>query len=132
MPDIPLAAVLCVDLARGYRPAHEIARLRRCDETDVHLVRRLFGHDRATLARAAQLLRMPPPEPAPAPRPQRTSPDADPALLADIADAVARAAQAKADRDAAIDAARQGGWPLRDIAAAAGLRASTVHGIVHR
>ena len=27
MPEIPLAAVLCVDLARGYRSPSEIARI---------------------------------------------------------------------------------------------------------
>ena len=130
--DVPLAAVLCDDLARGYRPPHEIARLRCCTERDVRTIRRLFGHDRATLARAAQLLRMPPPEPAPAPRPQRTSPDADPALLADIANAAARVAQAKADRDAAIVAARASGHHIRAIAAAAHRAFSSVRHVIER
>ena len=128
----PLAAVLCEDLARGYRAPDQIARARHCTEHDVHLVRRLFGHDRATLARAAALLRMPPPEPAPAPPPQRTNPDADPALLADIADAAARVAQAKADRNAAIVAARASGHHIRAIAAAAHLAFSSVRHVIER
>ena len=36
---LPLAAVLCEDLARGYRPPHEIARLRRCDRPATHTLR---------------------------------------------------------------------------------------------
>lgn len=102
-----LAAAICDDLARGYRPSVSIARANHCRPCDVDTVRHLFGDDRATLLRAAALLREPEPKPKPEPkqepkqcRPRET--DADPALLADVRDSTDRIDQAKTDRNAAL------------------------------
>ena len=119
MPDIPLAAVLCVDLARGYRTPVEIARINRCTEHDVQLVRRLFGPSRETLLRAARLLTSEP-EPEPVEPVEPSGP------LADCQAAHAAVAAALEARDRALQVAHDEGHTLRDIATAVGMSTAWV------
>ena len=107
----PLAAVLCVDLARGYRSPNEIARINRCTEHDVQLVRRLFGPSRETLLRVARLL-------TDGSEPEPTEPSGP---LADCQAAHAAVAAALEARDRAVQVAHDEGHTLRDIAAAVGM-----------
>lgn len=116
MPDIPLAAVLCVDLARGYRSPNEIARINRCTEHEVYVIRRLFGPSRETLLRAARLL-------TDGSEPEPTEPSGS---LADCQAAHAAVAAALEARDRALQVAHDEGHTLRDIATAVGMSTAWV------
>ena len=118
MSDIPLAAVLCVDLARGYRSPNEIARINRCTEHEVYVIRRLFGPGRTELLRAARLLTS---EPEPEPEPIEPS-----GPLADCQAAHATVAAALEARDRALQVAHDEGHTLRDIATAVGMSTAWV------
>ena len=109
--DVPLAAVLCVDLARGYRTPVEIARINRCTEHEVYVIRRLFGPSRETLLRAARLL-------TDGSEPEPVEPSGP---LADCQAAHAAVAAALEARDRALQVAHDEGHTRRDIAAAVGM-----------
>ena len=114
--DVPLAAVLCVDLARGYRTPVEIARINRCSVLAVHEVYRLFGPSRETLLRAARLLTS-------EPEPEPVEPSGP---LADCQAAHAAVAAALEARDRALQVAHDEGHTLRDIATAVGMSTAWV------